>query len=79
MLSLGTVVMLICNILYFLYARLKNGTYYGNAPGGRAGGLAGGVQFCPEHISYMYGGILMKLHRNVHHYEEQCRAHEPGL
>jgi hypothetical protein len=40
---------------------------------------AGGVQFCPEHISYMYEGILMKLHSNVHHYEEQCRAHEPGL
>jgi hypothetical protein len=48
---------------------------FGNAPGGRAGS----VQFCPEHISYMFGGILMKLHRNVHHYEEQCRAHEPGL
>jgi hypothetical protein len=24
------------------YARLKNGTYYGNAPGGRAVGRAGG-------------------------------------
>jgi hypothetical protein len=33
----------------------------------------------PEHISYTYRGILMKLHRNVHHYERQCHAHKPGL
>jgi hypothetical protein len=44
-----------------------------------AGVWAGGVQFCPEHISYTHGGILTKLHRNVNHYEKLCRAHEPGL
>jgi hypothetical protein len=36
-------------------------------------------RFCSEHISYMRGGILMKLHRNVHHYEKLCCLHEPGL
>jgi hypothetical protein len=35
--------------------------------------------FCPKQISYTLGGILMKLHTNVHHYEKPCRAHEPDL
>jgi TRAP-type mannitol/chloroaromatic compound transport system permease small subunit len=41
--------------------------------------LVGGVQICQEHISYMHGGISMKLHRNVHHYEKLCSTHEPGF
>jgi hypothetical protein len=35
-------------------------------------------RFCPEHISYLYGGILMKIHINVHLNEKQCHANEPG-
>jgi hypothetical protein len=36
-------------------------------------------RFCPEHISYKHGGILMELHRNVSNYEKLCHVHEPGL
>jgi hypothetical protein len=34
---------------------------------------------CPEHISFTHGGILMNLHRNVHHYEKLCHTHKTGL
>jgi hypothetical protein len=45
----------------------------------RAGGRTGGQSpsnFCPEHISYTHGGILMKLYRYIYHYEKPCRAHK---
>jgi hypothetical protein len=62
----------------FLYARLKNGSYYTSS---LAGGLAGGRRpiFSLEHIFYTHGGILMKLHRNAHHNKRLCFAHKAGL
>jgi hypothetical protein len=50
--------------------------------GGWAGVLVFGraaSNFCLEHISCTFGGILMKLHTNVHHYEKPCCVHEPSL
>jgi hypothetical protein len=32
-----------------------------------------GSSFCPEHIWYTYGEFLMKVHKNVHHYEKPSR------
>jgi hypothetical protein len=56
---------------------LKNGSYYSFPLGG---GLLGERRpIFVQSISYTHGGILMKLHRNVHHYEKPCRSHEPGL
>ena len=33
---------------------------------------------CPGRISCMHGDILMIFHTNVHHYETECHAQEPG-
>jgi hypothetical protein len=36
-------------------------------------------RFCWEDISYTHEGILIKLHRNVNHYEKPLNVHELSL
>ena len=53
-------------IMAFLYARFKNGTYYGNTRGGRAG-IAGSVPIrCPLFNSNSLNRIIMKIGDNVY-------------
>jgi hypothetical protein len=46
-------------------SRLKNESFYS-------------FPLYQQHISNMHGGILMKLHKNVHHYKKLSRADKPG-
>jgi hypothetical protein len=70
---LASIIIWLKNNLYLhaesLFARLKNGSYYSFPPAGLAAS-----NVCSEHISYMHGGILMKHHRNFHHWEAVSRT-----